>query len=155
MSVETQLNDLADTVMEVPKRMRMFSLSMRSLYAETALSGSSDTAREIIKIRDDTRKDALVYVKGVLPASTMLVRNLKEFFENYEGLCFEDWQEILPGILEDVKGYQQCCVEVVELHKKIMTPLKKRQDEATVLIDELTNLTNELKRKKKRTRRVC
>ncbi|XP_033121896.1 uncharacterized protein LOC117120910 [Anneissia japonica] len=147
--VETQLNDLAVTVKDVPKRMRVFSLCMRSLYAETALSGSSDTTRKINKIRDDTRKDALVYVKGVLPASTMLVRNLKDFFENYEALGFEDWKEILPDILEDVKGYQQCCVEIVELHKKIMTPLKERQDEAKVLVAELKNLTKELEKKKR------
>ncbi|XP_033126812.1 uncharacterized protein LOC117124625 [Anneissia japonica] len=147
-SVENHLNKLAFTMKDVPVNMRLFSLCMRSLYAEKALGESSDTAKKINKIRDDTRKDALVYVKYVLPASTELVRNLKEFFEYYENLSLEDWREYLPRILEEVRGYKQCCVEIINLHEKIMIPLKKREDEAKVLIEELKNLTEVLKRKK-------
>ncbi|XP_071834897.1 uncharacterized protein [Apostichopus japonicus] len=145
--LNTQLTDFADTFRDIPKNMRLFSLCMRALYAEHAIGTSSSTARKLNRIRNDTRRDALVYVNGILPVSTSVVRSLKEFFDMYDSLDFDEWREYLPSILEDVKGHRQCCETLVKMHQVIMVPLKKRQDEARVLISELTGLTEELEAK--------
>ncbi|XP_071834871.1 uncharacterized protein [Apostichopus japonicus] len=148
MSVKEKVKTFSVKFQELPKNMRLFTLCLRSLYAENAVGSSASNATEINNIRDQTRRDAIVYVKGILPLCTKVVRCIQEFFEYYEGLKLEEWKESLPDILEEVTGYQQCCTEIVRMHEEMMVPLKKRQDEATVLISELTDLNKVLIRKK-------
>ncbi|XP_071833326.1 uncharacterized protein [Apostichopus japonicus] len=142
------MNSFSVECQGLPKNMRIFSLCLRSLYAENAVGSDANKATGINEIRDQTRQDAIVYVKGVLPLSTQVVRCIQEFFEYYEGLELEEWKECLPDILEEVTGYQQCCTEIVRMHEEMMVPLKQRQDEATVLISELKDLNKELMKNK-------
>ncbi|XP_071834872.1 uncharacterized protein [Apostichopus japonicus] len=147
IATEEKVTTFAVALKELPRSMRIFSLCLRSLYAEKAVSSSSDKAIAINEIRDQTRRDAIVYVNGVLPLCTQVVRSIQEFFEYYEGLEHDEWKECLPDILDEVNGYQQCCTEVVKMHEDMMVPLKKRQDKAKILISELKDLNQELSRK--------
>ncbi|PIK60127.1 hypothetical protein BSL78_02941 [Apostichopus japonicus] len=148
LSVAEDLNSFSDELQELPKNMRIFSLCLRSLYAENAVGSDANKATSINEIRDKTRRDAMVYVKGVLPLCTQVVRCIQEFFEYYEGLELDEWKECLPDILEEVTGYQQCCTEIVRMHEEMMVPLKQREDEAKKLISELKDLNKTLMEKK-------
>ena len=128
--------------------MRFFSLALRSLYAEKAVSANSDVARRFNRLRDDTKKDAMVYVKAILPVSTEVVRSLNEFFEYYIDLEYNDWASNLEDIIEDVKSYKDCCTEIVKLHEDVMVPLKKREDEAKILATEFKDLSAQFARQK-------
>lgn len=144
----SNVTTLAEDLREMPISMRLFSVSMRALYADKSVSSQSDRARKFNKLRDETRRDAVVYVEGVLPVSTTLVRSVSEFFEYYIELDYDDWADSLGDIVEEVKGYRQCCKEVVKMHEEIMTPLQKREDDAKVLVKELRDLSAEYERKK-------
>ena len=98
--------------------MRRFSLALRSLY-----EGKS--------VVDETRKDAMVYLKSILPLSTQFLASISEFFEYYEALDYEEWCDMLSDILEETKGYQQLCVTLLKIHEDFLTPIKRRkQNEA-------------------------
>lgn len=84
----------------MPTDMRMFSLAMRSLYAEKAVGGDSEASRDFRELRDATRNDAMVYLEGLLPLCTKYVSCISEYFEYYEALGFEEWCEMLSDILE-------------------------------------------------------
>ncbi|KAJ8041217.1 hypothetical protein HOLleu_11964 [Holothuria leucospilota] len=146
---EEAVSELYDNMQEIPKSMRAFSLGMRALYAEGEVSSREESGRKFNQLRDDTKRDALVYINGVLPVSTTLVRSIKEFFEYYQELSMDEWKENLSEIIEEVKGYRQCCEEVVRLHEDILTSLKKRQDQAKILVNELGQLKAEYERKKR------
>ena len=107
-NLENQLSTLCEDMKDLPTNMRFFSLALRSLYAEKAVSANSDVAKRFNKLRDDTKKDAIVYVKGILPVSTEVVRSLSEFFEYYIALDYNDWASNLEDIIEDVKSYKDC-----------------------------------------------
>lgn len=140
---------LKEIIREMPTDMRLFSLAMRSLYAENAVGSNSATAGKFRKLRDDTRNDAIVYLKGVLPLSTKFVTSISEYFEYYEALEFEEWKDMLSDILKETVGYRQLSEALVEMHESILVSLKKRQDEAKIILQEFKGLQQEFEKKKR------
>ena len=149
---EKTKNDVADLRQQLnsmPTDMRIFSLCMRSLYAEKAVGTNTEPARKFRKLRDDTRNDAMVYLKGVLPLSTKFVASISEYFEYFEALEFDEWREMLPDILEETVGYRELCETLVTMHEDILVPLKKRKDQALIIVKEMKDLQAEFEKKKK------
>ena len=146
---ENSVKDLREQLQNMPVDMRIFSLCMRSLYSDQALGTSSKGASKFRELRDNTRNDAMVYLKGVLPLSTKLVSSISEYFEYYEALEYEEWRGMLSGILEETTGHRELCQTLLKMHEDILVPLKERQDQALVIIEELKHLQEEFKRKKK------
>lgn len=152
-TVEKQMRDL-------PGHMRSFSVSLRSLYAENKVSTGTPEEKKFRQLRDDTRRDAMVYVNGILPVSTAVVRYIDEFFEYYLELTYDEWKCYLEDIIKEVQGYKNACTEVVSLHEDIMIKLKVREDEAkeleamyalknAAMKEEIKNLEEEKEEKKK------
>ena len=150
-SADAAVLDLKGILQDMSTNMRLFSLAMRSLYVQNAIGSSSDTttAQKFRKLRDDTRNDAMVYFQGVLPLSTKFVASISEYFEFYEALGFEEWNEMLSDILEETIAYRELAETLVKMHEDILVPLKKRQDEAQIILTEFTDLQLEFEKKKK------
>lgn len=148
-SADKQVLDLKARMQDMPNDMRLFSLAIRSLYAQSAVGSNSRTARKFRKLRDDTRNDAIVYLKGVLPLSTNFVASISEYFEYYDGLEFEEWSEMLSDILQATVGYRQMAEALVKMHEDILTPLKKRQDDADIVLSEFKDLQMVYEKKKR------
>jgi len=144
---EKMISNLFGELEQLPKSMRAFSLAMRSLYAEKAVGGSSETAKKFQKLRDDTRNDAMVYLSGILPVTTKFISNLQEYFENYTVMSFEDWKECLDDIIAETEEHKQVANALVELHKGMLVSLKKRQDSAKVILKSMKNLVAEYEKK--------
>lgn len=138
---EHEVKELGESIKDMSVDMRMFSLTMRSLYAEKAVGTKTELARRFRKLRDETRNDAMVYLKGILPISTKFVSSISEYFEYYEALDFEEWCEMIADILEETTGYRQLCEALLKMHEDIMVTLKKRKDSAMIMITEFKDLT--------------
>ena len=149
-SVAKEVLDLKTIMREMPTDMRLFSLAMRSLYTQSAVGSNTKTARKFRKLRDDTRNDALVYLKGVFPKSTIFVAAISQYFEYYDVLDFEEWCEMLSDILQETIAYRQMAEALVKLHEGILVPLKKRQDEANVVLLEFRDLQHDFEERKKK-----
>ncbi|XP_028399845.1 uncharacterized protein LOC114523181 [Dendronephthya gigantea] len=139
-TIQKAVNKLSENLEELPRNMRQFSSVFRDLYADQAVGGNSDAAVKFRKIRDDTRQDAMVYLKCILPATTNFIRSVKEYFENYEALSYEEWCEMLPDILEETKEHKDLAQTVLHMYQDIRVPLKKRQDSARMVMTEFSNL---------------
>ncbi len=146
---QTDVVELREQLKSMSTDMRMFSLSMRSLYVEKAVGTRTEAARKFRKLRDDTRNDAMVYLKGVLPLSTKFVASISEYFEYYEALDYNEWREMLSDILQETVGYRELCETLVKMHEDILVPLKKRKDEAMMVATELKDLKEVFEKKKK------
>ena len=146
---EEGVTDLKSSLKQMPFYMRTFSLSMRSLYTDVAVGTSSETAQKFRKLRDDTKNDAAVYLQCILPVSTKFVSNLKEYFDYYDTLSFDEWVESLPDIIEESKTYKELAEMVMKMHEEIIVPLKKRQHEAKIIMKEFTNLQEQFESKVK------
>ncbi|XP_068686101.1 uncharacterized protein [Montipora foliosa] len=144
---EKAVVDLRGQISDMSKSMRAFSFSMRSLYVDKAVGTSTAAARKFRKLRDDTRNDAMVYLKGILPLSTKFVASISEYFEYYEALEYEEWCKMISDILEETVGYRQLCETLLKMHEDILVPLKKRQDEATLVIAEFEKLRGKFSKK--------
>ncbi len=145
---ETVASSLGDSLNEMPEFLRLFSLPMRGLYYDQNVGKSTDSARKFAELRDNTRDDAKLYV--ILPLTTKLVSSIKEFFEFYEALSYEDWCEMLPDILEDVKTHKEFAETLRDTYKKVMVPLKKREDEAKMVVTKFKKLPSEYEKMTKK-----
>ena len=148
-SAEKEVTNLKKILQDMPTDMRLFSLAMRSLYADKAVGGNSKPAENFRKLRDATRNDAMVYLKGVLPLSADFVVSISEYFEYYDTLKYEKWSEMLSDILQETAAYKQMAEALVKMHEDILVPLKKRQDEAKIILREFKDLQQEFEKKKK------
>ena len=147
--ITDDVKNLAEQLKEMPADMRIFSLTMRSLYAENAVGTQHELARRFRELRDRTRDDAMVYLKGILPTSTKFVASISEHFEYYEALTYAEWAEMIKDILQEATGYRELCEVVLKLHEDILVALKKRKDAAKMLVTEFKELTEEYERQRK------
>ena len=148
-SADEEVTNLKTIIQDMPIDMRLFSLALRSLYADNAVGGDSKSVEDFRKLRDATRNDAMVYLKGVLPLSTNFVASISEYFEYYDALEFDMWCEMLSDILQETASYKQLAEALVKMHEDILVPLKKRQDEAKIILREFKDLQEEFEKKKK------
>ena len=129
--IEQLTTDLRWQLEEMPKNIQLFSSSVRSLNGKTA-----EASQKFRKLRDDTRNDAMVYLKGILPLFSRFASSINDFFVFYETLNFQEWCEKLSSIHEETVGYKQLCEALLKMHTDILVPLKMRQDEAKVVVAE-------------------
>ena len=145
---KNQVDDLREKVKKMSVDMRIFSLTMRSLYADKAVGNDGEVAEEFRKLRDDTRNDAMVYIKGILPLTTEFVTSISSYFEYFDALTFEEWCENISVIRKEVSDYKKVSNTMLKMHEEILVPLKKRQDQAVPLLKKMMHLMAEFERKK-------
>lgn len=143
-----EVENLDKLLKDMTYNMRYFSLTLRSLYVQNAVGTNAQLAIRFRKLRDDTRNDAMVYLKGILPLSTKFVSSISEYFEYYQALEYDDWCEMISDILKDTIGYRQICETLLKMHEDILVPLKKRKDEAMIMVTEFKDLREEYERQK-------
>ena len=148
-TTEIVVDVLRENLRIMPKNMCLFSLSIRSLYANKAVGTSTDVSKRFRKLRDDTRKDAILYLKCHLPISTKFVSSIKEYFEYYDALDYEEWCELLPDIREETRIYKEVAQTLLEMHEVLMTSLKKREDDAKIIMTEFEDLQSAFEEQKK------
>ena len=147
---ETVVTSLEDSLNDMPRNLKFFSLSMRALYSDQNVGTSTEAARKFTALRNNTRDDAKLYMKVILPLTTKFVFSIQEFFEFYESLSYDDWCEMLPDILEDVKTHKEFAETLRKTYEKLMIPLKKRQDEAKMIMTEFKSLQSEYEKMTKK-----
>ncbi len=140
-TTETMVTSLEGSLDEMPENLRLFSLPMRALYSDQNVGTSTEDAHKFAELRDNTRDDAKLYVKVILPLTTKFVSSIQEFFEFYEALSYEEWCEMLPDILENVRTHNEFAQTLRKTYDTLIAPLKKRQDEAELIATEFKTLT--------------
>ena len=143
-----EVDELRGILKDMSGNMRLFSLTMRSLYAEKAVGTDEEVAKEFRKLRDDTRNDAMVYIEGILPLTTEFVTSISAYFDNYDALSFDEWHESISSIRKDTADYKKLCMTILKLHYDILVPLKKRRDQAGMLVSKINGLDDEFEKKK-------
>ena len=134
-TTETMVTSLEGSLDEMPESLRLLS------YSDQNVGTSTDSSHKFTELRDNTRDDAKLYVKVILPLTTKFVSSIQVFFEFYEPLSYEEWCETLPDILEDVKTHNEFVQTLRKTYDSLIAPLKKRQDEAELNATEFKTLT--------------
>lgn len=147
--VQLQMKNLNDALDDMPTSMLVFSTIMRSLYVDRAVGTPAQSAAKFRKLRDDTRNDAAIYLRHILPWCKELVSSIEDFFENYKNLTYEEWSENLEDIVEEVQGYRKFCRAVIKMHQHVMTLLKERENEAKKVLKELKYLQQQYEERKR------
>ena len=148
-----EVNELREILKSMSVDIRLFSLTMRSLYAEKAVGTEKEVAKEFRKLRDDTRNDAMVYIEGILPLATEFVSSISAYFDYYDALTFDEWCESISRIRKETTDYKKLCMTLLRLHRDILVTLKKRRDQAGMLVAKVKGLAVEYEKKKEELER--
>ena len=116
--------------------------TMRVLYNQSAISPEYECAEKFLELRDRTRKNALIYTDKLLPKSEDVVRKIKAYAYEINLFNFEEWEESLEEITEEMTEAEKDCNLLMKMHEKLMVDLKKCEDDAVVGIEELEKLQN-------------
>lgn len=154
MKMEALIEGLKDNLKELPKNFKSISCTMRLLYAELAVGSYENATFKFRQLRDDTRKDAMVYLKVVLPNCKRLVASLKDYFENYAALTFDKWKKYLEDIRDEIRTYKKVAETCVKMHEGMLAFLNKRECKAKILITEFKDLQIEYEKHKELDRKV-
>lgn len=147
-STRATVVEVREQIQSMSTNIRSFSTSMRSLYDQERVE-YTEAGLKFKKLRDDTRNDSMVYLKGVLPTSTQFVTSVSEFFGYYEAMEYNKWREMLPYIISKTVGYRQHGERLLQMHEDMLIRLKKRQGEASLVATELRDLKEMYERKRR------
>ena len=140
--------DLRQQIKGMTKNIQSFSSSMNSLYEDESLGTFSEAGIKLRNLRDDTRDAALVCLKDILPISTSFVSSVSDYFEYYDTMGYEQWCKLIPCILQKTIGYRQLSEKIRQVYEYSLIPLKQRQDQASIVQAEMSELKERYERKK-------
>ncbi|XP_029196174.2 uncharacterized protein LOC114961580 isoform X2 [Acropora millepora] len=142
--------DLRHQINEMTRSIQTFSNSMKNLY-----SHDNDTSFKVNKLRDETREDAMVCLKDILPLSTMFVSSVTDYFDYYETLEYKQWRQLIPDILEKARGYRELSEKIRQKYEESLVRLKARQDKARQIQAEMTDLKEDYEKRKREFQNVA
>ncbi|XP_046843138.1 uncharacterized protein LOC124437175 [Xenia sp. Carnegie-2017] len=111
-----EISLLLNHLKNMPDHMKIFCSSLASLFNEAKVSsitggengvsdvvGMFDIAEKFKDIREETRKDAIVYLRANLPIVKEFSLSVRDCLEHYKFLSFEKWHTIFPRILSEIE----------------------------------------------------
>ncbi|XP_068692912.1 eukaryotic translation initiation factor 5B-like [Montipora foliosa] len=135
--------DLRKQINGMTKNIQVLSALMKTLYEDENLGIN------LRKLRDDTRDDAMVCLKDILPLSVGFVSCVTHYFENSGTLEYDQWCRLISRILEKTIGYRQLSERIRQRYEDSLVPLKKRQYQAKLVQAEMRKRREEFQRRQR------
>lgn len=140
-----QVDTLQNKLKEMVPSMVIFSDSLRSLFAINQVTSSSPATRAFLEVRDNARKNGIVYSKMVLPMTEEVIRAIGFFSDYFTDLDFNDWSESLEDIISDVEKAQGVCDILKQMHNNIIIELKKNETKAELSITQIEKMAEQFR----------
>ena len=82
---------------------------MNEFITPIQVSGKTDATRKFLEVRNNTRRNAVVYKDKILPLTEDVIRHIKFFVDTFLDFDYDEWTEGLEDILDDIdKGIALC-----------------------------------------------
>ena len=142
--------DLCQQINEMTWSIQTFSIALKTLY-----SYDDDESLKVNKLRDETREDAMVCLKDILPISTTFVSSVSDYFDFYETLEYRQWRQLIPYILEKARGYRRLSEKIRQKYEESLLRLKKSQDKARQIQAEMRDLKEDYAKRRRELRKTA
>jgi hypothetical protein len=120
-----------------------FSSAMRELHNQKTISGDDESTRKFLELRDQTRLNALIYARKILPKSDEVVSKIKTFANDITNCEYAEWQASLSEIIQKITNSVEACQQLMNLHECLITEFKRSEDNAHVGLEALAKLKRE------------
>ena len=121
----------------------IFSNSISKLFNELQVTGRDDATKEFIAVRDNTRRQAVLYMDFVLPSTEKVIKKIASYMDFYSAMEFDDWKDSIQEILEILEEAGAVCEFLSDMHKLIIVELEKNKTQATVGIQQLEKMRSQ------------
>ncbi|CAG8634005.1 2512_t:CDS:1 [Paraglomus occultum] len=144
---EANLVQLSNCISDASAQLQIASLCLRSLYVT-----NNSSVPEFVQLRNSIVNDANVYRIQIFPFANAVVTYLQEFCENYTTFTFDEFCENIADLANEANERVSLSRFTAELHKRILVDFKKKQDQATIVLQKLDLETKALNEKEQRLR---
>jgi len=131
---------------QLPMDMIKFSLGLKDLFSTKRVTEKAET-KKFLKVRDDVRKNAVVYSNKILPVTEEVVRAIGFHADYFEDLDFEEWSENLQEIIEDLEESEDRCAMLHYMHMTILENLSTTSDDANEALISMEDLKTKYEEK--------
>ena len=113
---------------------------MRKLCNQNSVSEEYEGASKFLQLRDETRKNALIYTETLLPKTESVVENIRDFAVDIRVSDFNDWHQDLEVITQKAGKAEIACNLLLHFYEKLITEMKQKEDRATLNKIDLEDL---------------
>jgi len=124
----------------LPLQLVTFSTTLHALYNAYQVTGLDEATETFLEVRDNTRRNALVYAEKVLPITEDVIREIGMFIYFFTDLDFDDWTECLDDMISGLIRAEEDCDKLKHLHNTIIVDLKMNEDKAVKGIQMLEKM---------------
>ena len=123
---------------------------MRMLHNQSAVSREHEGASKFLNLRDQTRRNALIFANTLLRKFGDIAFKIKEHAYGIKASDFEEWEESLEEITEEVASAKHAFHLLTDMNFQLVSELKYNEDSAKFLVSkgiinqEAVNLTKKL-----------
>lgn len=113
---------------------------MRKLCNQNSVSEEYEGASKFLQLRDETRKNALIYTDTLLPTTETAVEKIRDFAVQILVSDFDDWHGDLEEIKQGAVKAEFACNLLLHFYEKLITEMKQKEDSATLNKKDLERL---------------
>ena len=99
-----------------------------------------ETKETYLKIRENTRKQCLIYSKHVLPLTIDVFKKISSLMDNFADIEPEKWILSLSDTRKKLKDAKSSCENLKNIHNEIIRNLKANHAEAESATDEFKKI---------------
>merc|ERR1719186_1354311 len=125
----------------------MFSAGLKDLFSTKRVTKEVDGTKKFFQLRNDVRKNAVVYSNKILPVTEEVVRAIGFHADYFEDLDFEEWSENLQEIIEDLEESEDRCAMLHYMHMTILENLSTTSDDANEALISMEDLKTKYEEK--------
>ena len=109
------------------------------------VTNEDEGTRIFLEVREEVRRNAVVYKDKVLPLTEEVIRHIGSFADSFLDLDFDDWVEGLEETIKDMDKAVGFCKILSQMHLTIVEDLKRNEEKAEVGIKIMEKMALEYK----------
>ena len=123
----------------------MMMVMMMVMIIVNQVTNEDEGTRIFLEVREEVRRNAIVYKDKVLPLTEEVIRHIGSFADSLLDFDFNDWVEGLEETIKDMDKAIGFCKILSQLHHTIVEDLKRNEDNAEVGIKMMEKMALEYK----------
>ena len=110
----------------------MMMVMMMVMIIVNQVTKEDEGTRIFLEVREEVRRNAVVYKDKVLPWTEELIRHIGSFADSFLDFDSNDWVEGLEETIKDMDKAIGFCKILSQMHIAIIEDLKRNEDKAEV-----------------------
>jgi len=130
--------------------LHVFTSALRSMYVAFEPSGNSKVVGELKTLRDNLKNDGEVYITKVLPVVKSLMGQIRDYFNSYKILSYDEWTQCIKDLQNEASGYGKVAQVTVKINQRLEAGLATKEKTAQAILAQMKDLVATYEKEEKK-----